>query len=117
NDPVTLNFTRAINIGEYNLTILANASAQTYTIKNIRYIITEEGVSYDYSQVTGGRSVRYGDNYYTVTTEEPAPGILIDQTTAAIVSVGGFLIIFTAFLAARELRKREILKTERIFGK
>ena len=53
-DPVTLNITRSINTGIYNLTIVADGGTQIVTISNIRYIVTEEGVSYDYSTVTGG---------------------------------------------------------------
>lgn len=116
NDPVTLNFTRAINVGEYNLTIHAYGGNSNYTISNIRYIVTEEGVSYDYSSVTGG--VTYVDEYTyegDVINENPT-GVFIDQATAAIVAVGSFLIIFTAFLVAREIRKRDREKTERMYS-
>ena len=102
NDPVTLNFTRAINVGEYNLTIHADAGAQTYTIKNIRYIITEEGVTYDYSSITGGRSVRYGDTYegddYAGDTYENPPGIYMTAETAATIAVSTVFIFFLAVL-------------------
>jgi hypothetical protein len=99
---VTLNFTRAINIGTYNLTIYADAGAQTYTIKNIRYIITEEGVSYDYSSVVGGRSVREGDIYegdiHEGDTHENPPGIYMTAETAATIAVSTVFIFFLAVL-------------------
>ena len=118
NDPVTLNFTRSMNNGTYNLTIYADGGVSTYTIKNIRYIVTEEGVSYDFSSVTGGRVTIVGDTYLGDTNiiHENPTGMFIDQATAAIVAVGGFLIIFTAFLVAREIRKRDQEKTERMYS-
>lgn len=119
NDPVTLNFTRAMNEGTYNLTIHAYGGNSNYTIKNIRYIVTEEGVSYDFSTVTGGVTYAEGDITYegdNVVIHENPTGMFIDQATAAIVSVGGFLIIFTAFLVAREIRKKDQEKTERMYS-
>ena len=102
NDPVTLNFTRAINIGAYNLTIYADGGTQTYTIKNIRYIITEEGVSYDYSTVTGGYSVIHRDTYegdtYEGDTHENPPGIYMTAETAATIAVSTVFIFFLAVL-------------------
>lgn len=119
NDPVTLNFTRTINEGTYNLTIHAYGGNQNYTIKNIRYIVTAEGVTYDFSSVTGGVTYVYGDTYEGDThgdTYENPTGWYMDQATAAIISVGGFLIIFVAFLVAREIRKRDQEKTERLYS-
>ena len=100
NDPVTLNFTRAINIGTYNLTIYADGGAQTYTIKNIRYIITEEGVSYDYSSVTGGVTYVGGDTYEgdNVVINENPPGIYMTAETAATIAVSTVFIFFLAVL-------------------
>ena len=118
NDPVTLNFTRSMNNGTYNLTIYADGGTQTYTISNIRYIVTEEGVSYDFSTFSGGVTIVEGDTYEgdVVTIHENPTGVFIDQATAAIVAVGSFLIIFTAFLVARELKQREREKTERTYS-
>ena len=119
NDPVTLNFTREMNVGIYNLTIHAYGGTQNYTISNIRYIVTEEGVSYDYSSVTGGRVTIVGDTYegdtYGDTYENPT-GAYFDQETVAIIAVGGFLIMFTAFLVAREIKQRDREKTERKYS-
>ena len=105
NDPVTLNFTRAINIGTYNLTIYADGGTQTYTIKNIRYVITEEGVTYDFSTVSGGRSVREGDIIEGDTYEgddvvinENPPGIYMTAETAATIAVSTVFIFFLAVL-------------------
>ena len=101
NDPVTLNFTRAINIGTYNLTIYADGGAQTYTISNIRYIVTEEGVSYDFSTFSGGVTYVYGDTYEGDThgdTHENPPGIYLTAETAATIAVSTVFIFFLAVL-------------------
>jgi hypothetical protein len=83
NDPVTLNFTRDINVGEYNLTLHADGGSQTYTVLNIRYVIVDPdtAVVYDYSEVTynaGGHGtyVYEGDTYVDVTQE---PALYIDE--------------------------------------
>lgn len=93
-DPTTLNITRPSNVGEYNLTIFADGGSQTYTFKNIRYIVTEEGVTYDYSTLSGG--VQYiteeGDTYEGDTIE----GIPPQDMAMFVISVVGivFMSIF-----------------------
>jgi hypothetical protein len=88
-DPVALNFTRSINVGEYNLTIFADGGTQNYTILNIRYIVTEDGVTYDYSHVTTSHGVAntYETNVVNNYTNPPGAYITAETIAMAIVAV------------------------------
>lgn len=107
-DPVTLNISRTINEGEYNLTIFADAGTQTYTISNIRYVVTAEGLVYDYSQVTfSGGGASYYTDYITYEAEEQLPpGAYISSDIVLMLILG----IFVGFpLAYVLLMKWELL--------
>ena len=87
-DPVTLNISRTINQGEWNLTIYADAGSATQTVSNIRYVVTDNGVVYDYSQVeiTGGGTAYYSGD--TFNTYENPTGAYISTEVIATVIVG-----------------------------
>ncbi|GAG08759.1 unnamed protein product, partial [marine sediment metagenome] len=117
NDPVTLNFTREMNVGVYNLTIFADGGTQTYTVNNIRYIVTEEGVSYDYSVVSGGHSYIEGDTYEGDTyieegDELPTDVIIIPQDLAATIAIATWLVFMFAALWMDKKLKTTRLETE-----
>lgn len=62
-DPAQVFFDRTTNVGTFNLTIVWDGGAQTYTIRNIYFTVTEEGTTY----ISGGIQEWYytyeGDTY------------------------------------------------------
>ena len=113
NDPVTLNITRTLNVGTFNLTIFADGGTQTYTISNIRYIVTEDGVSYDYSSVSssGGVITYEGDEYEGDTFEgdtyEGVSGTDMATVVLELIVFMTLVVIVVAGVTYRDRRNRD----------
>ena len=113
NDPVTLNITRTLNVGTFNLTIFADGGTQTYTISNIRYIVTEDGVSYDYSSVSssGGVITYEGDEYEGDTfggdTYEGVSGTDMATVVLELIVFMTLVVIVVAGVTYRDRRNRD----------
>ena len=110
-DPVTLNISRTINTGEYNLTIFADGGTQNVTVNNIRYVVTPEGVTYDYSDVTitGGGHSEYTDYFITNNYDQP-PGMYLSSDVILMIILGSFSIPLILYVLLTRLEVLQRLK-------